>query len=90
MLISNFSFKEDNILAKNVGIKSKWKFNFDWRISNKWKWNVHSRKCGNEIVKTVEKQPAKKRKNVQTSAIFVFFAIKEPFNKDDVHQKDFL
>jgi hypothetical protein len=41
-------------------------------------------------VKTVEKQPAKKRKNVQTSAIFVFFAIKEPFNKDDVHQKDFL
>jgi hypothetical protein len=47
-------------------------------------------KINNEIIKTVEKQPAKKRPNVQTSAISTFFAIKEPFNKDDVQQKDFL
>jgi len=43
----------------------------------------------NETIRTIEKQPTKKRPNVLTSEIFVFFAIKEPFNKDDVQQKDF-
>ncbi len=46
-LTSNFSFKEDNIMVKNVGVKSKWKFNFDWKNSNKWKWNGHWRRCEN-------------------------------------------
>jgi hypothetical protein len=44
----------------------------------------------NEIVRIIERQPTKKRPNVLTNAISVFFAIKEPFNKDDVQQKDFL
>jgi hypothetical protein len=33
ILIYNFSFRVGNILIKNGGIKSKWKFNFDWK---KW------------------------------------------------------
>jgi hypothetical protein len=44
----------------------------------------------NEIIGSVERQPAKKRPNVPTSVIFVFFAMKEPSKKDDVQQKNFL
>ncbi len=43
----------------------------------------------NEIVGIVERKFAYKRPNVPTSAMFVFFAVKEPFKKDDVQQKDF-
>ncbi len=46
IFISNFFFKVGNILAKNGGIMSKWKINFDRRKSNQWKWNVHWRTCG--------------------------------------------
>jgi len=39
------------------------------------------KEVNNEIIRNVERQLAKKRPNVTISAIFVFFAIKEPFKK---------
>jgi hypothetical protein len=39
------------------------------------------KEVNNEIIRNVERQLAKKRPNVPISAIFVFFAIKEPFKK---------
>ncbi len=48
------------------------------------------RRNNNEIIGSAEKQLAKKRPNVPTSAVSVFFAMKEPFKKDDVQQKEFL
>jgi hypothetical protein len=47
-------------------------------------------KINNEIIGNVEKQLAKKRSNVPTSAISSFFVVKEYFKNDDVQQKDFL
>ncbi len=47
-------------------------------------------KINNEITGSVERQLVKKKPNVPTNAIFVFFVVKEPFKKDDVQQKDFL
>ncbi len=41
----------------------------------------------NETIRIVERQLAKKRPNVPTSAISFFFVVKEPFKKDDVQQK---
>ncbi len=38
----------------------------------------------NEIVGTIERQHTKKRQNVPTSVISIFFVVKEPFKKDDV------
>ncbi len=35
-----------NILVENGGVKSKWKFDFDWRKWEHWKWNEHSKTCG--------------------------------------------
>jgi hypothetical protein len=48
------------------------------------------KEINNETIRTIEKQPTKKRPNVPTSAIFVLFIIKEPFTEDDVQQRDFL
>jgi hypothetical protein len=42
------------------------------------------KEINNEIIANVERLPIKKRPNVLASAIFVFFAIKEPFKKNDV------
>ncbi len=41
-------------------------------------------KINNDIIGNVEKWLAKKRSNVLTTAIFVFFVVKEPFKNDDV------
>jgi len=41
-------------------------------------------KINNEVIGNVERQPTKKRPNVLASAIFVLFAVKEPFKKNDV------
>jgi hypothetical protein len=41
-------------------------------------------KINNEITGSVERQLVKKKPNVPTNAIFVFFVVKEPFKKDDV------
>jgi hypothetical protein len=38
----------------------------------------------NEIVRIVERQPPRKKPNVPTNVISIFFATKEPSNKDDV------
>jgi len=38
----------------------------------------------NVIVRIVERQLAKKRPNVPTSAISTFFVVTRPFKKDDV------
>jgi hypothetical protein len=43
----------------------------------------------NEIVGIVERKLIKKRPNVPTSVISVFFVVKEPFKNNDVKQKDF-
>jgi hypothetical protein len=45
-IISNFSFKVGNILVKNEAVKSKWKFNFDWKKWDQWKLNEHWKTCG--------------------------------------------
>jgi hypothetical protein len=37
-----------------------------------------------EITRSVERQPVKKRLNVLASAIFAFFVVKKPFKKDNV------
>jgi hypothetical protein len=39
------------------------------------------------LKKELEKQPIKKRPNLFRVTISNFFAIKDPFKKDDVHQK---
>jgi hypothetical protein len=44
----------------------------------------------NEILKTVERQLAKKRPNVPISAIFVIFIVKKPFKKANVQKKTLL
>jgi len=44
----------------------------------------------NETIGIVERQLAKKKPNVPTSVIFIYFVVKEPFEKDDVQQKYFL
>jgi hypothetical protein len=46
--------------------------------------NFFEKEINDETIRTIEKQPTKKRPNVPTSAIFVFIIIKEPFNKDYV------
>ncbi len=59
-----------NILVENGGIKSKWNFNFVWRKSDQWKWNVHwknvekveseNMQTKNNIVEENEEQRMKK------------------------------
>jgi hypothetical protein len=48
------------------------------------------KEVNNEIIRNVEKQLAKKRPNVPTSAISAFFCYKKTFQKNDVQKKNFL
>jgi hypothetical protein len=48
------------------------------------------KKINDEIIGSAKKQLVKKRPNVQTSAIFLFFLVKNPFKKDDMKPKNFL
>jgi hypothetical protein len=51
---------------------------------------LNSKKKINCPLKEDERQPSKKRSNVSSNSISLFFATKEPFKKDDVQQKQSL
>jgi len=45
---------------------------------------IFEEEINNKIIRSVERQLAKKRPNVSTSAIFVYFLVKKPFKNDYV------
>ncbi len=45
---------------------------------------MFEKEINDEITRSVERQPVKKRLNVPASAIFVFFVLRKPFKKEDV------